>query len=71
MPMFQNHSFFAGRWPVKESGLTTVDYRQVKCAVTEDILRSCMLFRVNEAMDEDYIRAIAKAVRKVAKYYAA
>ena len=26
MPMFQKHSFFAGHWPVKEAGLTTMDY---------------------------------------------
>jgi perosamine synthetase len=70
MPMFQNHSFFAGRWPVKECGLTTMDYTKVKCAETEAILKTCMLFRINEAMDEDYIRQVAKAVRKVAKHYA-
>jgi len=29
-----------------------------------------MRFRVTEAMDEDYIRAMAKAVRKVVKHYA-
>jgi dTDP-4-amino-4,6-dideoxygalactose transaminase len=71
MPMFQHHSFFAGRWPVKECGLTAMDYTKVKCAETEAILKTCMLFRVNEAMDEDYIRLVAKAVRKVAKHYAA
>jgi perosamine synthetase len=71
MPMFQNHSFFAGRWPIKECGMTTMDYTKVKCSETEDILKTCMLFRVNEAMDEDYIRQVAKAVRKVAKHYAA
>jgi dTDP-4-amino-4,6-dideoxygalactose transaminase len=70
LPMFQNHSFFAGRWPVKECGLTTMDYTKVKCPETEAILKTCMLFRVNEAMDEDYIRSVAKAVRKVAKHYA-
>jgi dTDP-4-amino-4,6-dideoxygalactose transaminase len=70
MPMFQKHSFFAGRWPVKELRLTTMDYTKVKCPVTEEILKTCMLFRVNEAMDEEYIRAVAKAVRKVAKHYA-
>jgi perosamine synthetase len=70
MPMFQNHSFFAGHWPAKECGLTNMDYTKVKCPETEAILSSCMLFRVNEAMDEDYIRSVAKAVRKVAKYYA-
>lgn len=70
MPMFQNHSFFAGRWPIKEFGLTSMDYTKVRCPVTEAILQTCMLFRVNEAMDEDYIRAVAKAVRKVARHYA-
>ena len=70
MPMFRNHSFFAGHWPIKELGLTAMDYTKVKCPVTEEILKTCMLFRLNEAMDEDYIRGVAKAVRKVAKHYA-
>lgn len=70
MPMFQNHSFFAGHWPAKECGLTTMDYTKVKCPETEAILKTCMRFQVNEAMDEDYIRQVAKAVRKVAKHYA-
>jgi dTDP-4-amino-4,6-dideoxygalactose transaminase len=71
MPMFQNHSFFAGRWPARELGLTAMDYTKVKCPETEAILKTCMLFRVNEAMDEDYIRLVARAVRKVAAHYAA
>lgn len=71
MPMFQNHSFFAGRWPIKEAGLTTVDYSKVKLPVTEAIITTCIRFPLNEAMDEDYIRAVAQAVRKVAKHYAA
>lgn len=70
MPMFQNHSFFAGRWPVKELGLTKMDYSKVRLPVTEDILKTCMRFPLNEAMDEDYLRAVAGAVRKVAKHYA-
>lgn len=70
MPMFQKHSFFAGHWPIKELGLTAMDYTKVHCPVTEQILKTCMLFRVNEAMDEDYIRGVARAVRKVAKHYA-
>lgn len=71
MPMFQKHSFFAGHWPVKECGLTKMDYTQVKCPETEAILETCLRFGINEAMDEDYIRLVAKAVRKVAKHYAA
>jgi dTDP-4-amino-4,6-dideoxygalactose transaminase len=71
MPMFRNHSFFAGRWPVKELGLTTMDYTEVNLPMTEDILKTCMRFALNEAMDEDYVRAVAGAIRKVAKHYAA
>jgi dTDP-4-amino-4,6-dideoxygalactose transaminase len=70
MPMFQRHSFFAGHWPIRECGLTQMDYTKVKCPETEAVLKTCMLFRVNEAMDEDYIRLVARAVRKVAKHYA-
>lgn len=71
LPMFQQHSFFAGHWPVKEMGLTAMDYSKVKLPVTEDILKTCLRFQLNEAMDEDYIRAVARAVRKVARHYAA
>ena len=71
MPMFQNHSFFAGRWPIKELGLTTMDYTKVSLPVTEVILKTCMRFALNEAMDEDYIRGVAGAIRKVARHYAA
>jgi dTDP-4-amino-4,6-dideoxygalactose transaminase len=70
MPMFRNHSFFAGHWPAKELGLTKMDYSKLNLPVTEEILKTCTLFRVNEAMDEDYIRDVARAVRKVAKHYA-
>jgi perosamine synthetase len=70
LPMFQNHSFFAGRWPIKELGLTNMDYRKVTLPNTEDILTTCMRFPLNEAMDEDYLRLVAGAVRKVANHYA-
>ena len=71
MPMFRNHSFFAGRWPIKENGMTAMDYSMVNLPMTEEILKTCMRFPLNEAMDEDYIRAVAAAIRKVVKYYAA
>jgi perosamine synthetase len=69
MPMFQEHSFFGGRWPIKEMGLTVMDYSKVKLPVTEEILSTCCLFRLNEAMTGDYIKAVARAVRKVATHY--
>jgi dTDP-4-amino-4,6-dideoxygalactose transaminase len=71
MPMFRNHSFFAGRWPIKELGLTAMDYSKVNLPVTEEILKTCMRFALNEAMDEDYIRDVATAIRKVSNHYAA
>jgi dTDP-4-amino-4,6-dideoxygalactose transaminase len=70
MPMFRNHSFFAGHWPIKEAGMTSMDYAHVALPETEAILSTCLRFPLNEAMDEAYIRAVAQAVRKVAKAYA-
>jgi dTDP-4-amino-4,6-dideoxygalactose transaminase len=70
MPMFRNHSFFAGGWPAKQCGLTSMDYSKVKLEETESILQTCMLFRLHEGMDESYVRAVAAAIRKVARHYA-
>lgn len=70
MPMFQNHSFFGGHWPIREMGLTSMDYSKVHLPVTEDILKTCMRFQINEAMEPDYIRAVARGICKVAKFYA-
>ena len=70
-PVFQNHGFFAGSWPVKEMGLTEMDYSQVSLPETEAILKTCFRLMIHEAMDEPHVRAIAGAVRKVARHYAA
>jgi len=70
-PVFQRHGFFAGRWPVKEMGLTTMDYSQVSCPEAESILRTCVRLTIHEGMGEPYIRSVAAAVRKVAAHYAA
>lgn len=68
-PIFQEHSFFAGRWPIKEFGLTDMDYTQVSCPETEAILNTCVQIPINEAMDEAWIEGVAEAVRKVAAHY--
>jgi dTDP-4-amino-4,6-dideoxygalactose transaminase len=47
-----------------------MDYAKVNLPVTEEILSTCMRFALNEAMDEDYLRLVAAAIRKVAKHYA-
>jgi perosamine synthetase len=70
LPMFQQHAFFAGRWPIKEMGLTAMDYSKVKLPEAEAILKTCSITPVHEAMDEEYVRAVAKGIRKVAKHYA-
>lgn len=69
LPYFQKHGFFAGRWPVKELGLTKMDYTQVKCPEAEAILATGINCTLNESMDETLIRETAAAVRKVAKHY--
>jgi perosamine synthetase len=69
-PLFQNHSFFAGRWPIKEMGLTQMDYTKVSCPEAQAILETCVLIRINEAMDEDYIRGVGAGIRKVARHFA-
>lgn len=67
--VFQNHNFFGGEWPVRDAGLTTMDYREVSCPQAEAILKSCVYLRIHEGMDEAYIDGVAAALRKVANHY--
>lgn len=69
-PVFQNHGFFAGRWPVKEMGLTDMDFTKHSCPEADAILTSCVRVLINENMTEEYIRQLAAAIQKVARYYA-
>lgn len=69
-PVFQNHGFFGGHWPVKEFGLTQMDYTQVRCPEAEAILKTGVRIVFHQAMSEDYVASIATAVRKVASHYA-
>lgn len=71
LPYFAQHAFFGGRWPIKELGLTKMDYAQVRCPEAEAILSTGVQCALNESMDEPYIREVAAAVRKVAKHYSA
>jgi dTDP-4-amino-4,6-dideoxygalactose transaminase len=70
-PVFQKHGFFAGRWPVKELGLTTMDYSKVSCPEAEAILKTGVRLVINEGMTESYVRSCGAAIQKVARYYAA
>jgi len=66
-PVFQNAKFFAGRWPLRESGMTTMDYREVSCPEAEDILETAIRLEVKQWMTEDYILLAIEAVRVVAE----
>lgn len=69
-PVFQKHGFFAGRWPVKEMGLTAMDYSKHRCPEAEAILKTAIRVTIDEHMSEEYILAVANAIRKVARHYA-
>jgi len=70
-PVFQNHGFFAGRWPVKEMGLTEMDFSKHKCPNAESMLTEGIRVPIYEYMTEEYILSVAKAIGKVARHYAA
>jgi dTDP-4-amino-4,6-dideoxygalactose transaminase len=70
-PVFQNHAFFAGRWPVKEMGLTTMDFTKHQCPEAEETLVTNIRVPIYEYMTEQYILGVASAIRKVVHHYAA
>ena len=69
-PVFQNHAFFAGRWPVKEMGLTDMDFTKHRCPEAESILVTGIRVPIYEYMNEEYILEVGEAIRKVARHYA-
>ena len=69
-PPFEQHDFFAGRWPVKEMGLTTMDFTKHRCPEAEAILETGIKLTIHEAMTEEYILGVATAIQKVARHYA-
>ena len=70
-PVFQKHGFFAGRWPVKEMGLTSTDYSQVALPETNGILDTSIRLVFHEEMTESFCASAGEAIRKVAEHYAA
>jgi dTDP-4-amino-4,6-dideoxygalactose transaminase len=68
--VFQNHAFFAGRWPVKEMGLTDMDFTKHKCPNAESMLVEGIRVHIKEYMSEEYILGVAEAIQKVARHYA-
>jgi perosamine synthetase len=70
-PVFQSHGFFAARWPVKEFGLTAMDYTKVFCTDAEQILKTSVRIVIHEGMNEAYVASLGEAITKVARHYAA
>jgi dTDP-4-amino-4,6-dideoxygalactose transaminase len=68
--VFQNHAFFAGRWPVKEMGLTQMDFTKHKCPNAESMLVEGIRVHIKEYMTEEYVLGVAAAIQKVARHYA-
>lgn len=68
--VFQTHNFFGGRWPVRDFGLTTMDYRDVRCPVAEAILQDGVTLPINEAMSERYIDKVGQAIDTVLRRFA-
>ena len=69
-PLFQNHNFFAGHWPLREAGLTTMDYRKVSCPVAEAMLADSISLPISPALTDDIIDQTAEALAKVAQHFA-
>src|SRR3954447_2605978 len=70
-PVFQKHGFFAGRWPIKDIGLTKMDYSKVALPETKKILDTSIRMVFHEGMTESFMVSVAEAIRKVAEHYAA
>jgi perosamine synthetase len=69
--VFQKHAFFGGRWPVKEIGLTTMDFTKHHCPNAESMLTDGVRVPIFEYITEEYISQVAAAIQKVARHYAA
>jgi dTDP-4-amino-4,6-dideoxygalactose transaminase len=70
-PLFQNHNFFGGAWPLRDAGLTTMDYREVCCPAAEAMLADGISLPLNPSMTDELIDQTAEALAKVARHFAA
>ena len=69
-PLFQNHNFFGGGWPLRDAGLTTMDYRTVRCPAAEAMLAAGISLPISPAMNAEIVDQTADALAKVARHYA-
>jgi len=69
-PLFQNHNFFSGGWPLRDAGLTTMDYRAVRCPQAETMLAEGLSVPISPALTDEIIDQTADAFAKVARHFA-
>lgn len=65
-PVFQNHSFFGGTWPLRDSGLTSMDYRNVSCPVAEQLLDEMIGIKLHESLNLRWADAVSDGFHRVA-----
>jgi perosamine synthetase len=70
-PVFQNHNFFGGGWPLRDAGLTTMDYRKIRCPAAETLITTGISLPINPGMTDTLIDQTSDALIKVARFYAA
>ncbi|WP_415910960.1 DegT/DnrJ/EryC1/StrS family aminotransferase [Oleiharenicola sp. Vm1] len=70
-PLFQNHNFFGGGWPLRDAGLTTMDYRTVRCPAAEALLATGISLPISPALTDEIVDQTAAAIAKVARHFAA
>lgn len=68
-PVFQNHNFFAGTWPIRDFGMTTMDYTKVCCPVAEEIIDTMVTLEIHQGMDDTYAEGVVRSIEKVVQYY--
>ncbi len=69
--VFRRHDFFAGRWPLREAGLTDMDYSTLRFPQAEGLLARNLTITLHEGMTDDYVDAVAAAFAKLLAYYRA
>ena len=69
-PLFQNHNFFGGSWPLRDAGLTSMDYRTVHCPVAEAMLADGISLPISPSLSDELVDQTADALAKVARHYA-
>lgn len=70
-PVFRDGSFFGGGWPVRDLGLTRMDYNEVSCPNAELILHTAIRVEIRQWMTIEYIQSAGAAIHKVASYFSA